>query len=117
MKIDLRQVEEACKELYIRAVKILPPDINEGFARLDKTETDAPESVPALYRTSIRNTPTPLAYRHPYLQLVIGAASKSTERSKRRSPPVAQGDQGAALLVFRASGTLGTSTSCGSLCR
>lgn len=41
MKIDLGQVEEACKDLYIRAVKILPPDIKEGFARLDKTETDA----------------------------------------------------------------------------
>jgi fumarate hydratase subunit alpha/L(+)-tartrate dehydratase alpha subunit len=40
MKIDLRQVEDACKELYIRAVKLLPPDIKEGFARLDKTETD-----------------------------------------------------------------------------
>ena len=41
MKVDLKAVEEACKELYIRAVKILPPDIKEGFARLDKTETDA----------------------------------------------------------------------------
>ena len=41
MKVDLKQVEEACKDLYIRAVKILPPDIKEGFARLDKTETDA----------------------------------------------------------------------------
>ena len=41
MKIDLQQIEEACKELYIRAVKILPPDIKAGFTRLDKTETDA----------------------------------------------------------------------------
>ena len=41
MKLDLRQVEEAYKELYIRAVKLLPPDIKEGFKRLDKTETDA----------------------------------------------------------------------------
>lgn len=41
MKVDLKQVEEACKELYIRAVKLLPPDIKEGFKRLDKTETDA----------------------------------------------------------------------------
>ncbi len=40
MKIDLQQVEEACKELYIRAVKILPPDIKQGFARLDRNETD-----------------------------------------------------------------------------
>ena len=41
MKIDLKQVEEACKDLYVRALKILPPDIKEGFARLDKAETDA----------------------------------------------------------------------------
>jgi fumarate hydratase subunit alpha/L(+)-tartrate dehydratase alpha subunit len=31
MKVDLKQVEEACKELYIRAVKLLPPDIKQGF--------------------------------------------------------------------------------------
>ena len=33
MKVELRQVEEAAKELYIRALKQLPPDIKEGFAR------------------------------------------------------------------------------------
>ena len=53
MKIDLKEVEEACKELYIRAVKILPPDIKEGFARLDKTETDA--TGKSVLRTMIRN--------------------------------------------------------------
>jgi hypothetical protein len=26
VKVDLKQVEEACKELYIRALKLLPPD-------------------------------------------------------------------------------------------
>jgi tartrate/fumarate subfamily iron-sulfur-dependent hydro-lyase alpha chain len=41
MRIDLKEVEEACKELYIRALKLLPPDIKEGFKRLDATETDA----------------------------------------------------------------------------
>jgi fumarate hydratase subunit alpha len=41
MKVDLKQVEDACKELYIRALKLLPPDIKQGFARLDRTETDA----------------------------------------------------------------------------
>ena len=40
MKVDLKQVEEACKELYIRALKILPPDVKEGFARLDAAETN-----------------------------------------------------------------------------
>ncbi len=40
MNINLKQVEEAARELYIRALKILPPDIKEGFARLDSSETD-----------------------------------------------------------------------------
>ena len=41
MKIDPNQVEEVARELYIRALKVLPPDIKEGFARLASTETDA----------------------------------------------------------------------------
>ena len=53
MKVDLKAVEEACKELYIRAVKVLPPDIKEGFARLDKTETDA--TGKSVLGTMIRN--------------------------------------------------------------
>ena len=40
MKIDSRQVEEAAKELYIRALKQLPPDIKSGFAALAKQESD-----------------------------------------------------------------------------
>jgi len=39
MKIDLQAVEDAAKELYIRALKILPPDIKSGFSRLSKSET------------------------------------------------------------------------------
>jgi fumarate hydratase subunit alpha len=53
MKIDLKQVEEACKELYIRALKRLPPDIKEGFARLDAAESDA--TGKAILGTMIRN--------------------------------------------------------------
>ena len=41
MKVDLAEVEETCKELYIRALKMLPPDIKEGFAALASRETDA----------------------------------------------------------------------------
>ena len=41
MKVDLPQVEEAAKELYIRALKALPPDIKQGFDRLAQRETDA----------------------------------------------------------------------------
>ena len=40
MNVDLSLVEEAACELYIRALKILPPDIKQGFARLDAGETD-----------------------------------------------------------------------------
>ena len=53
MKIDLKEVEEVCKELYIRALKLLPPDIKEGFSRLDASETDA--TGKAILGTMIRN--------------------------------------------------------------
>jgi fumarate hydratase subunit alpha/L(+)-tartrate dehydratase alpha subunit len=41
MRVDVRQVEEAAKELYIRALKLLPPDVKQGFDALARTETDA----------------------------------------------------------------------------
>ena len=41
MKVDLQQVEEAAKELYIRALKLLPPDVKRGFDRLVEGESDA----------------------------------------------------------------------------
>ena len=41
MKIDPVQIEEAARDLYIRALKLLPPDIKAGFARLGGSETDA----------------------------------------------------------------------------
>jgi fumarate hydratase subunit alpha len=41
MKVTAAQVEEVARELYIRALKILPPDVKEGFARLSAGETDA----------------------------------------------------------------------------
>jgi fumarate hydratase subunit alpha/L(+)-tartrate dehydratase alpha subunit len=53
VKVDLKQVEEAAKELYIRALKILPPDIKEGFKRLDRGESNA--TGKAILGTMIRN--------------------------------------------------------------
>jgi len=41
MNIDLIQVEEAAKELYIRALKLLPPDIKSGIDALAERETNA----------------------------------------------------------------------------
>lgn len=41
MIVDLNVVEEVAKTLYIRALKMLPPDIKSGFARLTASETGA----------------------------------------------------------------------------
>src|SRR6195952_5541830 len=41
MQLDLREVEEICKTLYVQALKILPADIKAGFKELVRTETDA----------------------------------------------------------------------------
>ena len=53
MRIDLAMVEEAAKELYIRALKLLPPDVKQGFDALAKTETDA--GAQRMLGTMIRN--------------------------------------------------------------
>lgn len=39
MRVDLNTVEETAKELYIRALKVLPPDIKSGVAQLAAHET------------------------------------------------------------------------------
>ncbi len=41
MQLDLREVEEICKTLYVQALKVLPADIKAGFKELVRTETDA----------------------------------------------------------------------------
>ncbi|HUK63852.1 MAG TPA: fumarate hydratase, partial [Dongiaceae bacterium] len=41
MKVDPHEIEEAAKTLYIRALKLLPPDVKQGFDRLARGETDA----------------------------------------------------------------------------
>ena len=41
MDLDLQELEEVCKDLYIRALKILPPDIKAGFKDLVRDETSA----------------------------------------------------------------------------
>lgn len=55
MIVDPTAVEEAARELYIRALKVLPPDIKDGFARLTATETDrTARGVLATMVTNIR---------------------------------------------------------------
>ena len=53
MKIDLAQVEEAAKELYIRALKQLPPDVKQGFDALAARESDA--GAKRMLGTMVRN--------------------------------------------------------------
>ena len=53
MRIDPGQVEEAAKELYVRALKLLPPDIKQGFDVLARQERDA--GAQRMLGTMIRN--------------------------------------------------------------
>lgn len=40
MQLDLAEIEEIAKLLYIRALKLLPDDVKEGFVWLQRAETD-----------------------------------------------------------------------------
>src|SRR5919206_1114612 len=40
MQLDLKEVEEVSRDLYIRALKTLPPDVKAGFERLMRRETN-----------------------------------------------------------------------------
>ena len=53
MIVDLKQVEAAAKELYIRALKRLPPDVKRGFDELARNERDA--GAKRILGTMIRN--------------------------------------------------------------
>jgi fumarate hydratase subunit alpha len=53
MNIDPTVVEEAARELYIRALKVLPPDIKSGFDELVRRETS--ETGQAVLGTMVRN--------------------------------------------------------------
>ena len=55
MRVDPGQIEEAAKELYVRALKLLPPDIKRGFDMLVRGETNATaQSVLGTMVTNIR---------------------------------------------------------------
>ena len=40
MNIDISKIEDIARDLYIRALKVLPDDIKTGFLRIDQTESD-----------------------------------------------------------------------------
>ena len=93
MKVDLGAVEEAAKELYIRALKVLPPDIKAGFTRLTASETTnalfvveltegaktgMPPAGRATNETSVMLTMTSIAQVRP----TLAAASNSCVASQ-----------------------------------
>jgi tartrate/fumarate subfamily iron-sulfur-dependent hydro-lyase alpha chain len=51
--IDYTQVEEAARELYIRALKLLPDDIKTGFGQLQEMETS--ERARTILKTMVTN--------------------------------------------------------------
>src|SRR5215510_4028703 len=53
MQIDTKEIEELSATLYVRALKLLPDDIKQGFARLVREETDATGS--AVLGTMVQN--------------------------------------------------------------
>jgi fumarate hydratase subunit alpha len=53
VRVDPRQIEEAARELYIRALKILPPDVKQGLDALARGESDA--GAQRMLGTMIRN--------------------------------------------------------------
>jgi|UniRef100_UPI0040482DAA tartrate/fumarate subfamily iron-sulfur-dependent hydro-lyase alpha chain len=53
MQLQMNEVEEVCKELYIRALKILPDDVKAGIEQLNQLETDARAQV--VLKTMITN--------------------------------------------------------------
>lgn len=53
MQLQMKAVEDACKELYIRALKVLPDDVKAGIERLNKDESDARAQV--VLKTMITN--------------------------------------------------------------
>jgi tartrate/fumarate subfamily iron-sulfur-dependent hydro-lyase alpha chain len=53
LRIAPEAIEEAAKLLYIRALKILPDDIKEGFSSLVATETD--ETAQSILATMVEN--------------------------------------------------------------
>ncbi|MEY3708949.1 MAG: fumarate hydratase [Burkholderiaceae bacterium] len=52
-QVDLEVVEKAAKELYIRALKSLPPDIKTGFTKLSGTERNT--TAQSILTTMIKN--------------------------------------------------------------
>ena len=91
--LDYAEIEDTAKELYIRALKILPPQVKRGFDRLARDEDDA--TAQTILGTMIENIrvaertrqPALPGHRHPDLQRRPSAATcgSTASRSKGRS--------------------------------
>ena len=53
MDVQAQVIEDIARELYIRALKVLPPDIKQGFSRLQTSETS--ERAQSVLRTMVTN--------------------------------------------------------------
>ncbi|HEY1326016.1 MAG TPA: fumarate hydratase [Casimicrobiaceae bacterium] len=53
LRIEPHRIEDIARELYIRALKMLPPDVKRGFAELAKRETSA--SAQSVLDVMVRN--------------------------------------------------------------
>ena len=85
------QVEEAAKELYIRALKVLPPDIKQGFDAPGATRDRRRREAHARHhdpqhrgRRGHRQPPLP-GHRHPDLQRVDRARGRGRRRRRSRT--------------------------------
>ena len=72
MQLDPKEVEEIARTLYIRALKMLPRDIKQGFERLIRSETDA--TGRAILGTMVEN----IAVAERTKNIVRTLASRST---------------------------------------
>ncbi len=53
MLLDMKEVEAVCSDLYVRALKILPPDVKAGFKALVGAETG--DTAKAVLATMVEN--------------------------------------------------------------
>ena len=113
MQLDIKEVEELSKTLYIRALKLLPNDIKQGFERLLMEETDATGKT--ILGTMVENIAVAERTKNllcqdtgiPIYNVVIGRHVEVRRRGDEASDPprLRARHQGTSLaLLRRASG-------------
>ena len=88
MQLDPKEVEEIAKTLYIRSVKLLPPDIKRGFERLMANETDA--TGRAVLNTMVENIAVaeqaaePAVPGHRHSRSTTSSSARTSSSTARR---------------------------------